>query len=36
MENAVTEYMAYPFHTDEGYQVSNGLDLESQEYFIQA
>ena len=30
MENALAEYMAYPFHTDEAYQVSNSLNLKCQ------
>ena len=30
MENALAEYMVYPFHTDEAYQVSNSLNLKCQ------
>ncbi len=34
MENSLTEFFAYPFDTDEAYQVSTILKLEYQEYIV--
>ena len=34
MENPLTEFFAYPFDTDDAYQVSIILKLEYQEYIV--